>query len=455
MTLRVKLSIAMVALAAAATTLVGVITYASTGHELRERVDQSLEQAAERFLAPGDADHVEPRRPGLDPYHEGGDGDGDEYPRSFTQILVQTIDATGAVIRSAEGGALPVDALDLAIASGADGTRSTCRDLAVDGEDFRVITVALDGGGAVQLARSLDETTDILDSILDRTLLIILAMSALALGVALVVAQQVTRRLVRLTEVAGSVADSGDVEVHVPVDGRDETGRLGRAFAEMLSSLGRARRSQQQLVQDAGHELRTPLTSLRTNISVMRRFRELSPATQEQLLDDLESETRELTDLVNELVELATDRRDDEVPASVVMGDVARAVADRAARRSGREVTVDADDSVVVARPQALERAMSNVVGNAVKFSDGPVQVVCRGGRFDVIDRGPGLAEDDVPHLFDRFYRSVQARSLPGSGLGLSIVRDVAESHGGQVHAANRTDGVVGSVIGFTLPVAP
>ncbi len=449
MTLRVKLAIAMVALAAASTALAGFVSYASTGHELRERVDRSIEDAAARFGV-GD-DHLDPRPSGDERHPEGEDEEYDEYPRSFTQILVQTIDVDGNVLRAADGGAFPVGDADREIARAGEPRSTGCRDLEVDGEDYRVITVGVEGGGAVQLARSLDETNDILDTILDRTLLIVLASSALALGIALFISQQVTRRLVRLTEVASDVAASGDVGVHVPVDGHDETGRLGRAFAEMLASLARSRRSQQQLVQDAGHELRTPLTSLRTNISVMRRYDELSPSAREQLLDDLDVETRELTDLVNELVELATDLRDDEAPSPVALADIARAVADKSARRSGRSVLVDADGSVVLAQPQAVERAIANLVGNAVKFSDGAVEVVCRVGRVDVLDRGPGIAVDDLPHLFDRFYRSVQARSLPGSGLGLSIVRDVVERHGGSVHAANRDGG--GAVLGFTLPL--
>jgi len=446
-TLRVKLAIAMVALAAGSTALVGVVSYVSTGHELRERVDSSIEDAAARF---GDGDdRIDPRP--SDGHRPDSEEEYDEYPRSFTQILVQAIDTDGSVLRAADGGALPVGELDLEIAA-AGAPRSTgCRDLEIDGEDYRIVTVGVAGGGAVQLARSLGETNDILRTILDRTLLIVLASSALALGIALFVAQQVTRRLVRLTEVASDVAASGDVEVHVPVDGRDETGRLGRAFAEMLASLSKSRRSQQQLVQDAGHELRTPLTSLRTNISVMRRFAELSPSAREQLLDDLDVETRELTDLVNELVELATDLRDDEEPAPVVLADVVRSVADKASRRAGLPVTVVADDSVVLAQPQAVERAIANLVGNALKFSGDTVEVVCRAGRVDVLDRGPGIADDDLPYLFDRFYRSVRARSLPGSGLGLSIVRDVVERHGGSVHAANRDGG--GAVLGFTLPL--
>jgi len=156
----------------------------------------------------------------------------------------------------------------------------------------------------------------------------------------------------------------------------------------MLASLARSRRSQHQLVQDAGHELRTPLTSLRTNVSVMQRYDELSPSSRERLLADVESETRELTVLVNELVELATDRRDLEVPVAVVIGPVGRFV-DRARGALGARVTVVADDAAVVVRPQALERAISNLVENALKFTDGAVEVVVERGRVEVRDRGP------------------------------------------------------------------
>jgi two-component system sensor histidine kinase MprB len=253
--------------------------------------------------------------------------------------------------------------------------------------------------------------------------------------------------------VASRVADSGDVDVEVPVEGRDETGRLAHAFNEMLASLARSKRSQQQLVQDAGHELRTPLTSLRTNVSVMQRYDELSPASRERLLADVESETRELTVMVNELVELATDRRDTEAATPVVAREVAEAVAERARRRSGREVVVTADDSSVVARPQAFERALANLVENALKFSDGAVEIAIEGRRVEVRDRGPGISEADLVRVFDRFYRADAARSQPGSGLGLAIVRDMAESHGGRVFAGNREGG--GAVVGFELPALP
>jgi two-component system sensor histidine kinase MprB len=161
------------------------------------------------------------------------------------------------------------------------------------------------------------------------------------------------------------------------------------------------------------------------------------------------SETRELSSLVDELVALATDQASEESPAPVRVAEVVERVVERACRRSGRYIDVSADDSVVMVRPQSLERALTNLVGNAVKFSDGPVEVRVDRGRVEVLDRGPGIDTADLPRIFDRFFRSDAARSLPGSGLGLAIVRDMAEHHGGSVFAANRPDG--GACIGFVL----
>lgn len=459
MSLRVKLAVAMVALAAIATIAVGSISYFSTSHTLRGEVDASLRAAAQRLLTgpggvavpPAVAEQAVPLgRAGA------GDGDGDrnrdrdDRYRSFTQILVQVIDRDGQVLRAPASGALPVSDRDLAVAAGSSRRGSARHDVSIDGEPYRMLTVQAQGG-AVQLARSLGETERLLDNIRNSTLVIVLVASVVALAVGVVIAEHVTRRLVRLTEVATAVATSGDLDIEVPVEGTDETGRLAQAFNRMLASLASSRRAQHQLVQDAGHELRTPLTSLRTNVTVMQRYDDLSPASRQRLLADLESETRELTDLVNEIVELATDQRDLEVESTVSLGEIAEVVAERARRRSGREITVGHDGSQAMGRPQAIERAVNNLVANALKFSDGPVEVSVLQGRIAVSDRGPGLGDIDRTKLFDRFYRSDAARALPGSGLGLAIVRETALQHGGTVFADDRPGG--GATIGLTIPV--
>lgn len=457
MSLRVKLAVAMVALAAIATISVGSISYFSTSHTLRGEVDASLNAAALRLLTgpggvavpPAEVEQaIPPGRAGTG--DRNGDRDRGDRNRSFTQILVQVIDRDGQVLRAPASGELPVGTRDLAVAAGVSRRGSVRHDVSIDGEPYRMLTVEAQGG-AVQLARSLGETERLLDNIRNSTLIIVLVASVVALAVGVVIAEHVTRRLVRLTEVATAVAASRDLDIEVPVEGNDETGRLAQAFNRMLASLASSRRAQHQLVQDAGHELRTPLTSLRTNVTVMQRYDDLSPASRQRLLADLESETRELTDLVNEIVELATDQRDLEVESTVALGEIAEVVAERARRRSGREITVSHDGSQAIGRPQAIERAVNNLVANALKFSDGPVEVSVQQGRVAVSDRGPGLGDTDRTKLFDRFYRSDAARALPGSGLGLAIVRETALQHGGTVFADDRPGG--GATIGFTVPI--
>ncbi|MEZ5258877.1 MAG: HAMP domain-containing sensor histidine kinase [Ilumatobacteraceae bacterium] len=305
----------------------------------------------------------------------------------------------------------------------------------------------------MQLARSLGETDRILSVIRARTLAAVLVTSVVAALLAWLIGRTATRRLARLTETAEVVATTGRLDVDVDVDGNDEAGRLADAFNSMLVALATSRDEQHRLVQDAGHELRTPLTSLRTNVSVLRRYDQLTPEIRGQVLDDLEREARELTTLVNEIVEVATDRRDDQPTAPVSLREVVDTVADRTRRRTGRVVLVVGDDSVVDGRRSELERAVRNLLENATKFAPGDsvIEVTVRAGRVSVDDRGPGIAADDLPHLFDRFYRAVDARSSPGSGLGLSIVDQVVRSHHGHVFADNRQGG--GASIGFVLPV--
>jgi len=457
MSLRLKIVAALVLLAACATAAVGVSSYVSTRHELNQVVDRSLEDAAAnpvqllRFFGRGPGGRI--------PDGFGTDDDGDAIgpqQRIFDAVVAQVIDANGSVLRSPPSGELPVDAADRAVAAGTYSAASQPRDVSVEGEPFRMLTIPVQGGGAVQIARSARETERALGVIRNRTLLSVLFVIVGAALVGWLIGRQVTRRLVRLTQAADDVAVTGRLDVEVPFTGSDETGRLGAAFNGMLGALLRSRDQQQQLVQDAGHELRTPLTSLRTNVSVLRKLENLQPEARRQLVDDLDSETKELTALVNELVELATDRRDDEPMQECDLGELCEQAAARVRRRTGRNITVVSDGSVVMCRPSAIDRAVLNLIDNAAKFSStavgaaSPIEVTVASGRVAVADRGLGIPDDDRAHIFDRFYRSVASRSLPGSGLGLAIVRDIVESHGGKVFAEAREGG--GSVVGFTIP---
>ncbi|MFZ9629001.1 MAG: ATP-binding protein [Ilumatobacteraceae bacterium] len=452
MSLRLKIVLLLSVLAASATAAIGVVSYRTTARELRHTVDDSLQVAADRLLRA-------PNMPDQDRDGDGGgdrDGDRADRPRGavFEQVRWQLVDGTGTILVASSQDVIDVTALDLDVAN--DVRADTFRTERADRTTYRVLTVPF-AEGALMLSRSLDESNAVVAAILHRTLVWMLVVVAVTMVGGWLLARQVTRRLEHLSATAQTVATTGRLDVPVPVDGNDETGRLGRAFSGMLDALSRSRQAQRQLVQDAGHELRTPLTSLRTNVSVLRRNLDaLSPEQRAALLDDLDSETRELTDLVNELVELATEQRDDEPVQHVMLADVVERVAARARRRTGRDIVTTVDDSSVQGRPGAVERAVQNLVDNACKFApSGPIEVTLSTGTVTVRDHGPGLDEADIPHLFDRFYRAVGTRSLPGSGLGLSIVRSVAEAHGGTAFARNAADGAGGAEIGLTIRNVP
>jgi two-component system sensor histidine kinase MprB len=369
--------------------------------------------------------------------------------RRFVQpdVIIQTINANGTVDR-ASSPQLPVDKHDAAMASAAAPPR--LRTVTVDGTPYRVITVHTPSG-AVQLARSIQETNDVLSTLDIRLLLIALGGTVVAALLAWVIARRIVRPIEQLTGATEAVAETQDLEREITVDRRDELGRLATSFNTMLVALRTSRDQQKRLVMDASHELRTPLTALRTNIEVLQRNTALDDAQRTEMLGEVESELHELGDLVAELVDLATDARTEEPMQRVDLADVADRAVARFRRRTGREITLTVSGRTeVTARPGAIERAIGNLVENACKFSTAPVDVRVDGNRVDVADRGPGIAADDQVHVFDRFYRAPAARTMPGSGLGLAIVKQIADLHAGSIELLPRDGG--GTIARLTLP---
>lgn len=446
MTLRRTFIVVFAAIAVAVAALVGALSYDVTARNLNIQVDQSLATAATALQ--GGANLAV--QPGIDPVPM----DDDRGHRGRSLLLVQTAQrlAPDGKVTVLLGAQLPVDATDQALAAADQPGLNIYRVETVGGTTYRVLTQAV-GNGAVMVARDLGETDHVLGELALEITAAGLAVLVVAATAGWLIARRMTSRLLRLTETAELVSATGHLDIPIATSDRDEVGRLATAFDAMLTQLARSRDDQRRLVQDAGHELRTPLTSLRTNLSVLRRFDELAPDNRRRLLDDLDSETRELTTLADELVELATDRRAVEQAVPVDLAELAERVADRFRRRTGRAIDVHAEPSAVVeGRPQALERALSNLVDNAIKFDPGgeePVQIEVGPDRVQVLDRGPGIDTADTPHVFERFYRATSARSVTGSGLGLAIVREIADLHGGVVFAAARPGG--GAVVGFTL----
>ncbi|HEY8865570.1 MAG TPA: HAMP domain-containing sensor histidine kinase, partial [Solirubrobacteraceae bacterium] len=241
------------------------------------------------------------------------------------------------------------------------------------------------------------------------------------------------------------IASEGDVSRRMEVQGDDELGRLARSFNATLDDLERSVEAQRQLVADAGHELRTPIASLRANIQVLEDADRLPQHELEALRSDIVGELDELTALVADVVELARGTKPEEEADDVRLDLIVEALVERARRRPGVAVEYDVlvEPTLVTGRAERISRAVSNLLDNARKWSPpgGPIEIRLRGGELSVRDHGPGFDENDLPHVFDRFFRSEHARSMPGSGLGLAIARQAAEAHGGSVSAENSAGG--------------
>ncbi|MGH9109062.1 MAG: sensor histidine kinase [Acidimicrobiales bacterium] len=294
--------------------------------------------------------------------------------------------------------------------------------------------------------------------------LVLAGVAAAGVAVAAMLAWLVGRTaLVPLNDLTGAVeevAATTDMSRRLDPGGPDELGRLRRAFNHLLAALERSQQSQRQLVVDAGHELRTPLTSLRTNLELVRRMDELPSGERTVLVDDLLTQMGELTQLVADLSELARGDGHRREPVlfrldQLVEEAVAAATTHGRVREVGYRLAVAAEPAWLRGQPDRVARAVGNLLDNALKWSPdgGLVDVTCAGGAVTVRDRGPGIPPEDLPHIFDRFYRSSAARRLPGSGLGLAIVAQVAEAEGGTVTAGPALDGGGGAVLRLQLPV--
>jgi two-component system, OmpR family, sensor histidine kinase MprB len=346
---------------------------------------------------------------------------------------------------------------ELAVAAGQND--SSIRTISADGTRYRVVAVpTAEPGQALVIAQSLEPQEELLAQLGVVMLLFGLA-GVIAAGVAgWTVARNGLRPVRRLTAAVEDNTRTADLDP-LPVEGDDEIARLTIAFNQMLTALAASRDRQRRLVADAGHELRTPLTSLRTNLDLLAQADgspDLPPESRAELLSDVRAQIEELTTLIGDLVELARDEPMAHVVEPVDLAEVIdRAVARVRRRAPGIVFTVKADPWWVVGESSALERAVTNLLDNAAKWSppEGVVTVRIADGVLTVDDQGQGISDADLPHVFDRFYRAEESRSMPGSGLGLSIVRQVVERHSGSVTAGRCPSG--GSRFTVRLPGSP
>ncbi|MFD9895169.1 sensor histidine kinase [Amycolatopsis sp. NPDC059027] len=359
------------------------------------------------------------------------------------------------------GVAPPYGSTEIEVAAG-DRASSIRTDVATDS---RVVALPSGHGQAMVLAQSMAPTKRALNELAVVLFLIGGAGILVAAAAGTAVARAGLRPVDRLTTATERVARTGDLRP-IPVSGDDELARLTQSFNTMLGTVAESQERQRQLVADAGHELRTPLTSLRTNLELLLAAsrsgaRALSDEDRADIEADIRGQIDELTQLIGDLVELARQDVPQEQFERVEMVDVIERALDRARRRAGEiEFDVALQPWVLTGDNSALERAVLNLLDNAVKFSPSGSTVRVRlyplgdgTAVVEVADSGPGIADEDLPKVFDRFYRSSEARTLPGSGLGLAIVKHSAERHGGTVYASRAPEG--GALLTIRLPGAP
>lgn len=276
------------------------------------------------------------------------------------------------------------------------------------------------------------------------------------IGVAALLGALVSGRAIaplrRLTETTERIAETGELSARTGQHGRDEISRLSAQLDALLATLERSLRTQRQFVADASHELRTPLATLRVNVGLLARPDGLDAGERTELAADVEEELESMTTLIGELVELAHGEELDIEPTEFRLDEVVRSAVDRAAKRTQTVAfRADLEPTTVLGVPERVERAVDNLLDNARKWSPTgeTVDVSVRNGVVEVRDRGPGIAAEDVPLVFNRFYRSIKARGTPGAGLGLAIVKQVADAHDGSVSVDQAAGG--GAILRLSL----
>jgi two-component system, OmpR family, sensor histidine kinase MprB len=440
MSFRVRIMLGAAAAVALAVALASALAYVLVQDQLRGEVDSSLRQRATAIA----------ERPfELQRFFEG-------IPQPAlggAPGYLQLVNARGVGIRP-PGEPMPLPTGNRVAQVAAGEADQFFSDAHLGDAHVRVITFQIDPVSqyALQIGLSLKQT----DDVLGRLQWILFAIGAGGIGLAILFGGLVARAALapvrRLTTATEEITDTRDLSRRVEASDSDELGRLGTSFNTMLAALEESQRAQRQLVADASHELRTPLTSLRTNVELLARGG-LPAEERGKALSDVSTQLEELTVLVTDVVDLARDGERELAIEDVRLDLLVSDAVERAHLHAPRlDFDTDLAPSLVRGVPERIFRAVANVLDNAAKWSPagGTIEVRTSEGEVTVRDHGTGIAPEDLPHVFDRFYRSPAARGTPGSGLGLAIVRQVVESHGGTVSAGPAEGG--GTVVTLVFP---
>ncbi len=481
--LRTRVALAAAAAVFLAVAVLGGASQLLIGHELRSSLDRGLEARATDVARLSVSAPALLTAPGaLDAPYGGRD------------LVVEVLDRRERIVaRSAVLGGRLLPARRLVAAAIAGGRTGFGR-VALSGDDVRVFVAPLPdggpaGGGAVIVGSSTAEIERTRERLAKLLLVSALAAAALGAAAAAALTSRGMRPLRRLSAGAGEISRTGDPSRRLPPGGSGEVAELSRTLNGMLDALERARATERRFLADASHELRTPVTALVGNVAYLARH-----GADDGVLADLQADAARLARLIDDLLTL--ERRDDAPARSerVALGVLAREAAaagpegavrvvgesaapgwetagappglkttgappglKTAGAAPGRDATgaartPDEGATTVLGDPQALARAVDNLVANALAHGAPPVEITVSGAdgraRLTVADSGPGLAAEQAEAAFGRFWRGPDAARRPGSGLGLAIVRDIARAHGGDVRVA-------GARFTLELPVAP
>ena len=445
MTLRNRVSVAAAVGVLIVVAAVSSVLYFSYAASLHSRVDATLVDAAQQAVS------IE----GSIKQSAGDSRSTPDFdkPVAVGSVAVQLFLGPVAVGQSTALG--PLNSLDVAVAEGAQPAYfASTRD---GGQQFRVYTAALPGipdTGLVRTSRAADAD----DGALRNAALLLAGLTVAAAGItygaARLTAGRILRPIAELTATAEHVTQTRDLTARLRSTGtKDEVGRLGASFATMLAALHESVTAQRQLIGDASHELRTPLTSLTTNLDLLEDGAGLADPQAPALVRAAREQAGELDQLITDLLDLARYRESAPHRETVRLDLLTSEAVHRMRQRTPHAaITADLQPCLVHVDPAGVDHAICNLIDNAVKWNppDGAVQVVVADAHVSVTDQGPGIADQDLPRIFDRFYRAPAAQGMPGSGLGLAIVGNVARTNGGTIEVRTGPHGST-----FTLVFPP
>jgi two-component system, OmpR family, sensor histidine kinase MprB len=449
-TLRNRLSVAAAVGVLIVVAAVSTVLYFSYAASLHSRVDATLVDAAQQ------ASSITQRIK----QSAAGSRSLPDFNRPVTvgSVEVQLFLGPVAAAQPTQFGSL--DSRDVDVAEGAQPPYFVNAD--IGGRQFRVYTAAMPGPSSAGLVRT-SRAADADDGALRNAALLLAGLTVGAAGVtygaARLTAGRILRPIAELTATTEHIAQTRDLTARLRSTGpghdgtNDEVGRLSSSFDTMLAALHESVTAQRQLVADASHELRTPLTSLTTNLDLLEDGAGLADPQAPALVRAAREQAGELNQLITDLLDLA---RYHESPAhrETVRLDLLTGQAVHRLRQRAPHAVIDAElrPCLVHVDPAAIDHAVSNLIDNAIKWSPPgtAVRVVVQNGQVLVSDQGPGIAQEDLPYIFERFYRAPEARGMPGAGLGLAIVGGVAQANHGAVEVRTGPGGST-----FTLAFPP